>query len=269
MPIPNIVPDIPEKSPGDLFGSEDVNKIVTSFEGVQGALEGLDTGKANVLTRNTALVIEADFYTNTSPFSQGLTGTATSSGAITVVASQSANNPGIVALRDSTTANGGYRIMTDPTAIRLAGGEKSIIVFQVRAVKSGMTSYLGFFDATSITAPTDCVCLVLTANGTTASISARTRANNTATNSSSPFSPLTNTWYTAEIIVNTDASDATFRIYNDQGTELWADTLANIPTAAGRELGWGASAYESSTDAAADLIWLDYVRMEINRTLTR
>ena len=269
MPIPNIVPDIPEKFPGDLFGSEDVNKIVTSFEGVQGALDGLDSGKANVLTRTTALVIETDFYTNTSPFAQGLAGTAVSSGTVSVVTTPSANNPGVIALRDSTTANGGYRVMTDVAALRLAGGEKSIIVFQVRGVRAGMTAFFGFFDSTSITAPTDCVCLVLTANGTTASMGGRTRANNTATNSASPFAPAVNTWYMAEILVNSGATNATFTIYNDQGTELWTDTLANIPTAAGRELGWGIAAYESSTDAAADLVWLDYARMEINRPLTR
>jgi hypothetical protein len=79
-----------------------------------------------------------------------------------------------------------------------------------------------------------------------------------------------NTWYTGIIEVNAAGTLVTFSLVNDAETVLWTDTVnANIPTAAGRETGFGVIAGETSVDAAADIIHLDYLRMEINRTLTR
>jgi hypothetical protein len=219
-------------------------------------------------SRRTALIIESDFYGITSPFTQGLTGAAVSSGTLVAVTG-TANHPGIVALRDSTTANGGYRIFTDVAALLLAGGEKSVVTFQIRSVRAGVKSFIGFLDNATIADPTDCACLIITANGTVASIIARTRANNTATDSAIPFVPEINTWYTSVITVADGGGSALFQIFNDSGTMLWSDTLSNIPTATGRETGFSVAAYESSVDAAADIIHLDYMRLEINRRLTR
>ncbi len=158
--------------------------------------------------------------------------------------------------------------MTDATAIRIAGGEKFVCVFQVRGVRSGMTAYLGFFDNTSVTAPTDALCFIITANGTSASMVGRGRANNTASDTS-PISLSTNTWYTAIIEVNAAATSCNFALYAENGTLVGQADITNIPTAAGRETGMGVAAYESSTDAAADMLHLDYLRFEINRTLVR
>ena len=225
-------------------------------------------GKANVLSRDTALVLETDFYNVTSPFSQGLTGTAVSSGTVTAIAAVP-NHPGIVALRDSTTANGGYRVMTDVTAFRIAGGEKFVCSFQVRSARATTTSYMGFFDSTTNVAPTDAACFVITANGSTITMRGRTRANNTATDTVITFNPSINTWYTAIIEVNSNASSVNFSIFNESGTNVYSQDLANLPTAAGRETGAGVAAYESTTDAASDILYLDYLRIELNRTLTR
>jgi hypothetical protein len=237
---------------------------ISEITDLQNALDG----KANVLSRDTALVLETDFYNVTSPFSQGLTGAATSSGAIQQRAGEP-NHPGIVALRDSTTANGGYRVMTDVAAFRIAGGEKYVCSFQVRSARAGITSYMGFFDSTSIAAPADAACFVITANGTVITMTGRTRANNTATNTFVTFNPTINAWYTAVIEVNSAATSCNFSIFNESGTNVYNENLANLPTAAGRETGAGVAAYESTTDAAADILHLDYLRIEINRTLTR
>lgn len=238
-----------------------------SISDVTGLQTALDS-KANVLSRDTALVLETDFYNVTSPFSQGLTGTAVSSGTVTAIAAVP-NHPGIIALRDSTTANGGYRIMTDVTAFRIAGGEKFVCSFQVRSARATTTSYMGFFDSTTNVAPTDAACFVITANGSTITMIGRTRANNTATDTVVTFNPSINTWYTGIIEVNSNASSVNFSIFNESGTNVYSQNLANLPTAAGRETGAGVAAYESTTDAAADILHLDYLRIELNRTLTR
>lgn len=237
--------------------------VIADVTGLQASLDG----KAPISNRFSALIIETDFYNTGTPFAQGLVGSAVSSGTIVAIASEP-NHPGVVALRDSTTANGGYRIMTDVSAFRIAGGERFVASFQVNSARAGIAAYLGFFDSTTNTAPTDALCLVITANGTTASIVGRGRANNTASDTSA-FNPTLNTWYTVVIDVNSAATNTTFEIFNESGTSVWSGSTTNIPTGAGRETGVGAAAYESSIDAAADIIRLDYMRIEVNRNLTR
>jgi hypothetical protein len=224
------------------------------------------TGKANVLSRNSALVIETDFYNNTSPFSQGLIGAAISSGTITEIASEP-DHPGVVALRDSTTANGGYRITTAVTAFRLAGGEKFVCVFKRNTTRTTVQFRMGFQDSASVTAPVDGVYLnYVAASGT---IQAITRNNNTQTIAASTYTLPNNTWHAATIEVNSP-TEADFKIFNSSGEQVWSERITtNIPTAAGRETGAGVIATESSTDAAADILLLDYIRVEVNRVLTR
>jgi hypothetical protein len=221
-------------------------------------------------TRKKALTIEADFYAVTTVPAVGLIGTAISNGTqVNITSDDAVNHPGIVAFRDSTSENGGFRHITDLGSIVLAGGEKSIITFQVKTVKNGVTVYMGFHDTSTVTAPIDCATLIITTDGTNATISARARANNTAVNSTSPYTAALNTWYTAIIEINTAATEASFGLYDDSETLLWSDTQTNIPTGSGRNTGWGVVATQNSNDAASDLIWLDYMRLEINRTLTR
>jgi hypothetical protein len=238
----------------------------TTIEGITGLTEAL-ASKADLPTRKTALVNEQDFYNNNAAFGQGLVGAATSSGGLNVISGQP-NHPGIVALRDSSTANGGYRIQTALNAILLAGMEKCVIIFQIRSAKLGVVGFMGFHDSASITAPVDAVCFVLTTDGTNASIVGRGRANNTAEDTA-PFVPALNTWYTGIIELNADATLATFTIQDDSETVLFSETVTNIPKASGRETGAGVTVHQNTTDAAADLIWLDYLRIEMNRILVR
>lgn len=48
-----------------------------------------------------------------------------------------------------------------------------------------------------------------------------------------------------------------------------SDVTGNIPSASGREVGFGVVAGETTTDAAANIMLLDYISLYIDRTLTR
>lgn len=235
----------------------------------QSDLQAILESKAPNPSRSSMIILETDFLTTTSPFSQGLTGAAVSSGTIVQIAAEP-NHPGIVELRDATTANGGYRILTDVLAFRLSGGEKFVGVFQMRGVRSTAVCRLGYQDQTSATAPVDGVYIDIVGNGTTLTATGRCRNNNTETATGTTFAPATNTWYACIIELNSDATSATFTIYNESGVEQWTQTVTtNIPTASGRETGAGIYVGESTTDAAAGIIRMDYLRIEKNKTLIR
>lgn len=250
--------------PGAAWGG--ITGTLSSQPDLQAALDG----KADVLSRKAALILESDFYQAGTASVPTLTGAAISSGSIGAVTS-TPDHPGVVYLRDSTTANGGYRFMTDVTAFRIAGGEKALFTFQTRGARSTASARLGFQDSTAInTAPTDGVWFEIVNDGTNSTLTARCKNNAGPSSADAAYTMALNTWYTAILEVNADATSVNFKLINDAGTVLWEKNITgNIPTAAGRETGFGIIAGETSTDAAADIIHLDYVRMEINRTLTR
>jgi hypothetical protein len=233
------------------------------------AIAGVVKLKADVPTRKSALIMETDFYNVTSPFAQGLTGAAISAGTLAAVAGTK-EHPGIVYLRDSTTANGGYRISTAANAILLGGGEKSVISFQVKSARTTANSWLAFCDNSTNAQPVDGAYLYTVGNGTNATISARCRNNNAETIAATTFTASLNTWYTAIVEVNANATAVDFSIYSAADVLLFSESIAtNIPVTTGRETGWGVQSNESSTDAAADILWVDYMRFEINRALVR
>jgi hypothetical protein len=158
--------------------------------------------------------------------------------------------------------------MTDIISILLQGNEEFRATFQVKNARTGIRIHLGFFDIITNADPTDCLCLVGTADGTDTTLTPRARANNTAETPAGYVVTL-NTWYTTVITLNSNATSATVNIFNDAGTQLYTATLTNIPNVAGRELGCGVAVFEGSIDAAADILWLDYMQFAINRVLTR
>jgi hypothetical protein len=223
-------------------------------------------GKANFPTRFEALTVETDFWNVTTPFAQGLAGAAIVSGSIIVIEGEP-NHPGIVALRDSTSANGGYRIMTEIAAIRLAGGERNVTVFKRRTTKTTAQFRMGFHDSTTSVDPVDGAYFQYV--GSTGVLEARTRNNNTQTIAGTTYTLANDTWHTAVVEIVTTTS-AVFTIFDESGTQVYQQTITtNIPSTAGRAVGCGVIATESTNDAAAELIQLDYLRFEINRTLVR
>lgn len=182
---------------------------------------------------------------------------------------------GIQALRDSVTANGGVVVGTSPTSIRLQGQEIFQFSFEWRDTRTDSVARIGFHDSVSSAPPVDGVFFELTGTATGFRLIAKTSDNSTITTTTTPeddFVGVTSTWYTLEIILNNDATVATFNVYEDpSATSVWSRTLTtNIPTASNsRTLGAAALVYETTTSAAASIVHADWMRLALPRTLNR
>lgn len=83
-----------------------------------------------------------------------------------------------------------------------------------------------------------------------------------------------NNWYRAEICM-VNNKNATFKVYNSSSNNvlLWEQTITtNLPigsAAALRLTGFGVFAGESTTDAAANIIYLDYMELAYPVRLNR
>ena len=245
-----------------------INKIKrVTFANLKAAI---GSGGESAVDHTKAVLIESDFFNASVNAIPGILGVAISSGTVGVVASD-ANHPGAIYLRDSTTANGGYRFLTDISSFRITGGEVTEFVFKPVSVRAAASFRFGFQDSTAIqTAPTDGVFINVVGNATNPILSGKTRNNNTESVTGTTYTLTANTWYRAKIEVNADATLITFTLYSEAGTQLWQQTLStNIPKTAGREVGWGIIAGETSTDAAADILHADYINLSVSRTLTR
>lgn len=223
------------------------------------------------LTRFT--ILESDFTGGTASVAcPGLYGTAISSGVFqTASLAGGPNHPGVVAFRDSTTANGGYRLMTDTNAFHLSGGEKAKFIFRLDTAALSSTIRMGFLDTTTVAMPTDGVFFDIRGFGTASySLSGITRANSTAVATATNYTIISGAWYRGEIELNSDASIATFSLYSSDAALVWTNTVnSGIPKSVGRETGFGIVVTEASVNAASDILSVDYVSLEINRTLTR
>jgi hypothetical protein len=243
---------------GNVDNTSDVNKPISTA--VQTELTRITPAEGRFS------IIEQDFMAVGTTVYNQLNAAAASSGTQAAVTGQ-ANHPGIVALLDSTTANGGYAIITNNNMLLLAGGEKAIFVFQDRntTTRATATIRMGFIDSSTNTAPTD-GCYVQIQSGVMTAIC---RNNNTQTASGTTTTITQNTWYSVVIEV-ISTSLVRFTLYSEAGASLWTqDITTNIPSATGRETGFGANVFETTTDAAAQILWLDYMLLEINRTLVR
>jgi hypothetical protein len=207
-----------------------------------------------------------EFQTTIATAFDPLSGTAISSGTI-LAGTGDMIHPGITILRDSATANGGYRIMSDITAFRINGTERARFIFQDRsAAKTTITIRMGFLDTTTVTAPVDGCYLQILNNV----LSGICRNNNAQTSTAVNFSNSDNVWYDGRIEVNPTATNVTFSLYNNTQVLLWNQTVtSNIPIASGRETGFGVIATESTTDAAADMLWMDFMNFKMKRRLGR
>lgn len=265
MALPSFIYTHPANHSPSIISQDTNNRFVTDAQ-----IGGWDAKKNQIPNNDLAAVIESDFYDASTSAIPGILGVAISSGTIGAVAADS-NHPGVVYLRDSTTANGGYRLLTHASAFRLTGGEVSEFIFKPVSVRAAGSFRLGFQDSTAInTAPTDGSWLEAVGNGTGIVLTGKTNNNTGAVSTGTTYTMTANTWYHAKITVNSDATLVTFSLYSSSGTLLWEQTLnTKIPTASGRETGWGIIAGETSTDAAADIVHLDYAALYINRTLTR
>ena len=124
---------------------------------------------------------------------------------------------------------------------------------------------MGFIDSVTSVLPTDGA-FVQIQGGV---MKGYCRNNNTQTATGTTIAITQNTWYSVTVEV-VSTSLVTFTLYSEAGAVLWTDNVTtNIPSTTGRETGFGASVYESTTSAAAEILWLDYMSLEINRSLVR
>lgn len=177
-----------------------------------------------------------------------------------ITATGSALHPGIVELSSSTSANSGVYITIHTAALLLAGGESSALWHMPKTL-AGTTRHHGFIDSNSVTDPTDGAWIWQ--DPATGIIYGRTRSNSVGSTTGTGYQLVTNTWYLEKIVVNADATQVDFYLYDEAGALLWTDNLTtNIPTAAGRELGHGVVVTNSGTTAVA-LDDIDYLSILI------
>lgn len=209
-----------------------------------------------------SFVFAQEFVTST--IVDPLAAAAISSGTITAL-SGTGNHPGIVRLSDSGTSNGGYRMLTDATGFLLNGTENSTFVFKEVNSKTTTQYRFGFQDSTTVTAPTD-GCWISVLNNV---LQGQCKNNAGPTVTSTTYTISDSVWYTANMYVNAAATSVSFSLMNSTGL-VWNSTVsANIPTVSGRETGWGIIATESSNDAAAEIVEIDYASLSMSRSIDR
>jgi hypothetical protein len=212
-------------------------------------------------------IVECECFSNTTPGAGEFASGAVNGGSCINSGLANANHPGVIAFRDAaTTANSGFRMTALSDSIIIGGGELAVSVFNLRSARSTQTVRFGILETTDNTTPTKGVWLEMVGNGTGVVITGKTVNGGAITSSGTTYTAAVSTWYSARIEL-TSASSATFTVYNASGTSLWTDTIATaVPTGA---TGFGIIAYDASADGPTVMLDLDYIRFEINRTLTR
>jgi hypothetical protein len=212
-------------------------------------------------------IVECECFSNTTPGAGEFASGAVNGGSCINSGLANANHPGVIAFRDAaTTANSGFRMTALSDSIIIGGGELAVSVFNLRSARSTQTVRFGILETTDNTTPTKGVWLEMVGNGTGVVITGKTVNGGAITSSGTTYTAAVSTWYSARIEL-TSASSATFTVYNASGTSLWTDTIATtVPTGT---TGFGIIAHDSSSDGATVMLDLDYIRFEINRTLTR
>lgn len=192
-------------------------------------------------------------------------GAAISAGTLsTTTLTGQTGHPGIVRLRNGTTANGGYRIQTDAAGQLLAAGDVFAAVLRIDALTNN-TIRVGYHDSVTSADAVDGVYIEIAATGVA---SCKASNNSTRTTSATTATLSAATWYRASIVVES-ASLARCIITNDAGTDVLNTTVtSNIPTAAGREVGAGIVATNSGT-VASDIVQVDYMMVGSLRALAR
>jgi hypothetical protein len=187
-------------------------------------------------------------------------GTVLSNGTVNVAATTPQNKPGIVRLRSGTNANSGYLIATNANSLILKGDEVFLSALIIHSVATTTVIREGFIDTINTSDCVDGVYFEIT-NGL---IIAKTSTNNVRTSSPNTFSIVVNTYYWTSITINSNATLATFKIFNEAGTLLFTDTIStNIPTAINRDTGVGIIG-SSSLTVATDLYSLDFMGFSLN-----
>jgi hypothetical protein len=191
-------------------------------------------------------------------FTMAIIGTASSFTTAPAAATLSANHPGVLLWRSGTTAGSGVQAFTSLTNFRLGGGEQWDVNFWTPAAFTANTFRSGFGDSITATAHVDGVWFEFSGSGV---MTCKARSNSVETISATIATLAASTWYHGRITINAAATQATCQIFDDAGVSQGSQTITtNIPTASGREAGWGTIATNSGT-VAADLVAMDRQRL--------
>jgi hypothetical protein len=176
------------------------------------------------------------------------------------------NHPGIVIINSSTSANSGYRLITDANAFLLDGVCISEAIFKMR--NSLCNVRIGFYDENTLTTNnTDGAWITIDSLALYGKTS--TSTTDQSTTSSSTTLEL-NKWYRSKIITNNDATQVDYYIYDSVGVQIWHDSLTtNIPNSGTDVFGNNIVAINKTATTAAQLIYVDYVAVQIRRKLIR
>ena len=209
----------------------------------------------------------SDFISGTTAYyNLPFIGAAISSGTVAapLAAALNGNHPGVLRLRSNTTANGGYRYQAYNGSIRLKGGEVFNGVLYHENIAT-TTVRMGFNDNTTSADAVDGCYFEIPTSG---AVVGKCSNNSTRTSTAGSYTISLSTWYSYRITMNSDATLATFEIFDSSGNSLWTSNntvSSNIPTASGRETNVGIVATESSTTATY-LVDLDYMSFSFGST---
>lgn len=192
------------------------------------------------------------------PFDQGVF-----AGATALIASE-ANHPGIYRITSGAGANTGGAVFVSLNAF-FVGGEFSEFVFRLPNTASA-AALLGFFDnATTAIAPVDGAWINIT--GTT--LTGKT-SNNSVVSTSGSYTISANTWYHAKVIVNSNATQVDYYLYDSSGVLLWSASLtSNIPTTSARVFEAAACKAYWTAAAATNVLDLDFIGYGQGKVLVR
>lgn len=237
------------------------NDKIPAFTGAGSAelISITDIGRRQI---GTTFLIRDDFTGGTGSY--GFSSNTIGSGTINDGTS-TLNHPGVMLIVSSATANSGANSRARLTSFQLSGTEVFNCIFQIENL-TNLTLRTGFIDTGNSVESTDGVYFDINSAGTCIGKT----SNNSVRSSTSTIATLsTATWYHARITLNSDATLATFEIFNDSGASLGSSTLSsNIPTSSTRLTGAGLVATESA-GATQNLVSVDYIEVYMTRLIQR
>ena len=182
------------------------------------------------------------------------------------------NNPSILPITSSASANSGYCYMSGLTSEDIAGGGKEFYTTIAIALTNSVVGRFGFQDTTTATEPADGAYIRL-ANGFVYGV-LRNNSSETATTTSNQIAPSSTVFYRAMTRVNTDQASVTFWLLTATSpgvfTTNWTASVTNtLPSGSSRLTGHGIMAYHTAGSAGTTLILLDNLRKRNLNNLTR
>lgn len=187
-------------------------------------------------------------------FTIAIIGTGSSFTTAPAAARLGPNHPGVHLWRSGTTAASGVQCMTGLAISRIGGGERWDVNFATAPVLTTVTFRSGAMDSATATAPVDGVYFEMNLSGV---IVGKCRSGSVESVTATLATLAASTDYHGKIEVNAAGTSVQFTVYSDAGVVLGTAALTtNIPTASGREFGWGSLATSSGT-VAIDVLNID------------